>query len=305
MSDGRTGLSFWWVDVFATRAAVSGNRLMVFVPATSVWEDEAVCRRIAAEVAFSEVTFLVPDDGREDAGAYRCRIFTPAEELAFAGHPTLGSAVVWALETAPMVERLRLDQRSAGASVSVAVERRPGEIGHMAFMAAPEVAFAPPPEAAAVARALGVERSDLEPDGLGAAVAVGPTRQLLVPVRREALGAMSPDGRALAALSLGTGWTAVYAFSPPGADGRLEARGFAPALGIAEDPATGSAAAYLARYLAARGRLEVGGRLVVEQGRHVGRPSELHLARPGPDEVEVGGSVRAVARGHLLPDFLA
>jgi trans-2,3-dihydro-3-hydroxyanthranilate isomerase len=309
LGDGtRDGLAFWWVDVFATRAPVSGNRLMVFVPAGGVFDDDALCQRVAQEVAFSEVAFLVPaqDPGADDPGRYRARVFTPAGELAYAGHPTLGSAVVWALETAPMVERVHLTQATSGATLRVEVERRPGEIGHMAWMAVPEARFdAPVPERQAVAAALGVDAAALEAEGLSVTLAVGPTRQLLVPVEAGALPALAPSAQALADLCRACGAHLVYAFSPPGVDGRSAARAFAPALGITEDPATGSAAGYVGRLLADRGRLPGDGRLTIDQGREAGRPSELRLRHDPAQGLLVGGAVRTVARGRILPDLLA
>lgn len=302
------GLAYWWVDVFATRESVSGNRLMVFVPATSVIEDEAVCQRIAAEIGFSEVSFLVPDAAPEGEGptSYRARIFTPSGELAYAGHPTLGSAVVWALETAPMVERVRLRQRTHGATLRVHVERRPGELGHMAWTAVPEPRFEARANAAEVGHAFGVRAADLEPDGLPIGVAEGPNRQLLVPMPASVLEGLRPVPEALASLCRTLSVGTVYAFSPPGADGRLKARGFANGHVVEEDPATGSAAGYVGSYLAERGRFAPGTRLVVEQGRHVRRPSELYLQRTEDgSEILLGGAVRTVARGRLLPDFLA
>jgi trans-2,3-dihydro-3-hydroxyanthranilate isomerase len=303
----RHGLAYWWVDVFATRAAISGNRLMVFVPAGQVIEDEELCRRIAFEVGFSEVTFLVPDAGGpgEDAGRYRARIFTPTDELAYAGHPTLGSAVVWALETAPMVERLALSQRTSATVLRVQVERRPDEIGHMAWAAVPDATLTGGVTVAEVAHALGCPAADLEPEGLPVRVAEGPNRQLLVPVRATALDAMVPVASAVTGMCRRLGVGLVYAFTPPDSDGRARARGFGHGLGIPEDPATGSAAGYVARYLTAHGRFAPGRRVVIEQGEKVGRPSELILARREDGEVTLGGTVRTVARGRFLPEFLA
>jgi trans-2,3-dihydro-3-hydroxyanthranilate isomerase len=300
------GLPFWWVDVFATRAAISGNRLMVFVPAAEAMENDDLCRRIAVEVGFSEVTFLVPD-GRErpeDAGSYRARIFTPSGELGYAGHPTLGSAVVWALETAPMVDRVTLTQKTSAAVLRVQVERRPNEIGHMAWTAVPEAAMRGGVPLADVASALGVGVAGLEPGGLPVRLAEGPSCQLLVPVVPAVLDAIAPNPPALMELSRGLGAGLVYAFAPPGGDGRIRARGFGHGLGIPEDPATGSAAGYLARYLVEHDAFGPGRRLVVEQGERVGRPSELLLARREDGELTLGGVVRTVARGRLLPEFV-
>lgn len=302
------GLSYWWVDVFATREALSGNRLMVFVPAAAVIEDDERCQAIAAEVGFSEVTFLVPDSraGADGPGSYRARIFTPTTELGYAGHPTLGSAVVWALETAPMVERLHLHQRTAGATLRVQVERRPGEIGHMAWTAVPTARFTPRTIAPEVAHALGARAADLETAGLPISLAEGPNRQLLVPVTAPVLDSLKPVPEALGSLCRTLGVGAVYVFTPPDGDGRLGARGFAGGFGVDEDPATGSAAGYLGGYLAEHGRFSQGTHLVIEQGRHVRRPSELVLQRAADgQEILLGGAVRTVACGRLLPEFLA
>lgn len=301
------GLTYWWVDVFATMAPVSGNRLMVFVPATAVIDDEACQRRVAAEIAFSEVTFLVPDRAStpEDAGHYRARIFTPTGELGYAGHPTLGSAVVWALETAPMVERVTLTQRTAGAVVRVTVERTPGPIGHRAWAVVPDIALSADVPLAAVAEAVGVPAAALGAGDLAAAVVAGPTRQLLLPVDEGQLEALRPSADAMAALGGRLDVGLVYAFTPPTADGRVRARGFGPALGVHEDPATGSAAGYLGRYLEAHGRMPASGRVTIAQGEQVGRPSELLVERRPQGDLVLGGWVRTVARGALLSEFLA
>jgi trans-2,3-dihydro-3-hydroxyanthranilate isomerase len=204
-----------------------------------------------------------------------------------------------------MVDRLSLTQRTSGAVLRIAVERRPGEIGHMAWTGVPEAELGGGVALAEVAHALGVRAADLEPAGLPVRLAAGPNRQLLVPVAPAVLDAIAPVPEAVAGVCRGLGAALVYAFTPPTAEGRVRARGFGHGIGIAEDPATGSAAGYLGRYLAAEGRMPAGGRVSIEQGEQVGRPSELLLAQGADGALSLGGVVRTVARGRLLPEFLA
>jgi trans-2,3-dihydro-3-hydroxyanthranilate isomerase len=288
--------SLFLVDVFAERPW-AGNQLAVVVGADpDEWPGERM-QAFAREMNFSETTFasLSARDG-----AFDVRIFTPAEELPFAGHPTLGTA--WVLRRffgAPAWEAglsLRL-----GVGV-VPVEFEDGAYGELVRMRprSPEVGEALDP--AAVAACLGVEASAIDDRhacrrvGLGIDFAVVPMRDLasLRAVRPVSLPT-GADGRRLF----------VYAIASeamePGGD--LTARMFFEALGIREDPATGSAAACLAAYLSAERWF--GGERVrarVQQGYEVGRPSCLYVGaepRDGGLAVDVAGKVKLVARGEL------
>ena len=272
---------------------------MVFVPATEIVDDVERMQRVAREVHFSEVAFLVPDG--PDV-AYRARFFTPERELAYAGHPTLGSAVVWAHETAPMAERLHLTQATQGARAQVVVERRSGTT--VAEVAAPRPTWGATSEARGAARALGL--TEAARTGCEAPfVATAPVPQAFVEVPRALLPTLHPDAAALRRFGEATGVSLVYAYAlATQPDGGIEARGFASALGIGEDPATGSAAGTLGYALAAQGRLSEGTRCTIGQGEAVGRPSAIVL-RYAEGTVYVGGRVRFVGSGRLMSEFLA
>ncbi len=304
-SRGPRGLRLWWVDVFATRAPVSGNRLMVFVPASEVIEDEGRMQRIAREVGFSEVAFLVPARSR---GEYRARFFTPERELPYAGHPTLGSAAVWSQETLPMADRNRVVQHTSGVQVDVTVLRDGDDT--IVEVVAPDVARDRDAEAdldaKQLSQALGVPESALAGGEGGPALRVRtPVAQAFVRVSHPVLEEMRPDPAALRRIGEEHGVNLIYAYAlPETSDQPILARGFVCDLGFVEDPATGSAAGSLGHLLVERGWLEEGRTCTVLQGAPTGRESELWITRSG-DAVRVAGRVRFVLRGLMLPEFLA
>lgn len=298
---GARGLRLWWVDVFATREPLSGNRLMVFVPAADVIEDEGRMRRIAREVGFSEVSFLVPE-GR--GSAYRARFFTPERELPYAGHPTLGSAAVWCQETAPMADRSHVVQHTPGATVEVSVLRDGANT--IAEVQAPGITRGGDPDPGFICEVMGLaDTKRLATGPLAPCIVTAPVPQAFVCVKREVLATLRPEASALrrAGERLGVNLIYVYAL-PDTVEEPIEARGFVCDLGFAEDPATGSAAGSLGHLLAQANRLEDTRTCTVLQGRAVGRESEIWLSRAG-NSIRVAGRVRFVSRGRLLPEFLA
>jgi trans-2,3-dihydro-3-hydroxyanthranilate isomerase len=268
-------------DVFSD-APLEGNQLAVFTDAREI--PEHLLQPLAKELNLSETVFVYPSE----AAHARIRIFTPAQELQFAGHPTLGSAFV-------LGQPLQLDAISleTGAGVvPVGLEREGARIvfGRME-QPLPSVQ---PFEAAPLLAALGVERSELPVElydnGMRFAyVALG---------SEEAVAALEPDFKALAAFGAKLGFSCFA-----GSGSRWKARMFAPGSGVAEDPATGSAAGPLAVHLARHGRIAWGEEIVISQGVEIGRPSTLHARADGAGEtverVEVGGSAVVVARGEF------
>lgn len=272
------------VDVFTDRP-LGGNALAVFPDGDRV--PEVLRQPIAREMNLSETAFVTSVAGNR----YGVRILTPTEELPFAGHPTLGTAWV--------IRHLGRAQGDEFLQVTAAGETRVRFQGDTVWLergGSVEGALA---DRTVVARVLGLAEDDLGAEAssrAGRRVSLAPAfadagvRQLMVPLRsREALSRIAPLAE-LGELAHG----GVYAFVPL-AGGRIEARFFAPGLGVGEDPATGSAAAALGLYLGAElGELAV----EIAQGAHLGRPSRL-LLRASPGRARVGGSVVLVGRGSL------
>ena len=266
-------------DVF-TRTPLEGNGLAVFTDAARI--DEALFQRLARELNLSETVFALPPQQGGDA---RIRIFTPAAELPFAGHPVLGAAFVLAgehdvigLETGLGVVPIVLE-RAAGAVVFGRMEQPIPTL---------EGAFEPQ---AALLDALGITRSELPVEVYDN----GPTNVYVALADEDAVTELAPDVSALRAL----GRLNVSCFAGHG--DRWKTRMFAPGLGVAEDPATGSAAGPLALHLARHGRIAFGQEIVISQGTEIQRPSLLHARVDGTRErverVEVGGAAVIVARG--------
>jgi trans-2,3-dihydro-3-hydroxyanthranilate isomerase len=266
-------------DVF-TATPLEGNQLAVFPDGRGLGVD--VMQRTARELNLSETVFFLP---AEDSGDVRLRIFTPAGELTFAGHPVLGSAFV--LGEALGTSALTLE--TGDGPVPVELERDRGQIA-FGRMQQPIPVPEPYEDAGALLAALGVRESGLPVE----AYRNGP-RHVLVELASEAeVAALWPDQRALAHLP-------VYANTFAGRGPAWKTRIFAPYHGVPEDPATGSAAGPLALHLARHGRIAFGDEIEIRQGEEIGRPSRLYARAEGsPDKVErvlVGGSAVIVARG--------
>ncbi len=268
------------VDVF-TDTPLQGNQLAVFTDARGL--DPDLMQALAVEIGFSEITFVLPP---EAGGQARIRIFNPAYEMPFAGHPTLGTAFVLG---APL--QLGVIELETGAGiVPVALER--DESGRIVFgrMAQPVPSVNLVEDAEAVCRALGIDGSELPVEVYDN----GPTHIFVALPDEEAVAALKPDLEAVAAFRV----TGVNCFAGQGE--RWTTRMFWPK---GEDPATGSAAGPLACHLARHGRIAWGEEIVIAQGAQIGRPSTLHARAEGGagliDSVEVGGSAVVVARGEF------
>jgi trans-2,3-dihydro-3-hydroxyanthranilate isomerase len=270
------------VDVFTDRALV-GNQLAVFTDARGL--DTETMQALAREINFSESTFvLTPENG----GHAKIRIFTPVTELPFAGHPTLGTAFV--LGGPLQKEELHLE--TGRGIVPVRLER---EEGRLVFgrMEQPIPSIEPYQAERDLLSALGVERSELPVELYDNGM-----RHVYVALRsEEEVGGLRPD---LARLELPPN-LGINCFA--GSGGRWKTRMFAPGGGVAEDPATGSAAGPLALHLARHGQIAFGDEIEISQGTEIGRPSTLFARVDGTPEqierVEVGGSAVIVARGEF------
>jgi len=273
------------LDVF-TDKPLEGNQLAVFPDARAIPEQRM--QPLARELKLSESVFVLP---ARDGGAVSVRIFTPAAELPFAGHPVLGTAFVVGcalqqddvtLETkiGPIVVRLRREGARAGSG----------------WMQQPIPTWGRYDREQELLRALGIERAALPVE-----VYVNGPRHVCVGLDSEdAVAALAPDLGALGQL----GEIGVSCFA--GAGERWKTRVFAPALGVPEDPATGSAAGPLTVHLCRHGRAEFGQELAISQGSEIERPSLLRTRVSGSRErierVEVGGSTVIVAAGEFLLD---
>jgi trans-2,3-dihydro-3-hydroxyanthranilate isomerase len=275
------------VDVF-TKEALAGNALAVFLDAVTL--DTATMQKIAREINLAETTFVLPPT-RKDCTA-RVRIFTPVEEMVFAGHPTLGTAYVLAAESQLPWGQMRFQLEEKVGAVPVRIE--PGERPRF-WLTTPAIVEGREAEGEACARALGVGVEDL----------LGPAPQMLsagnpnlyVALRsKDAVDRAFLDLAGLRGLKQpGDGLFCVFVFAP--VEGGVYARMFAPEHGIVEDPATGSATGPLAVYLRKHG-LVTGDEFVSEQGVKMGRRSLLYVRVEG-ERIEVGGYVTAVAEAVL------
>lgn len=288
---------FHIVDVFA-RERYAGNQLAVVTDAGDL--SGAAMQAIAAEMDFSETTFVT---GQPTDDGWPVRIFTPAEEVPFAGHPTLGTASVIRQHLAggtPDTVGLRLQV----GEIPVDVRDRDGTETLWMQQQSPEFGERLPGDR--LAAVLGLSADRLDHDWLVQVVSTGlPT--IVVPLAdREALTAIDLDRGAYSDLVEGRAAKLVHTVCPDPreTDNDLAVRMFAPYYGVPEDPATGSANGCLAAYLARHeylGSPRVDAR--VEQGYEMGRPSRLHLAAEDTGDevaVEVGGRVIPVAQGTLV-----
>ena len=269
------------VDVF-TNVPLQGNQLAVFTDARGIPEE--MLQRLAKEMNFSETTFVYPPSGD---GHVLMRIFTPAAEIPFAGHPTLGTAFV----LAGPLQLLEIRIETGQGTVPVRVEREGARIV-FGRMDQPLPTIAPFERADELQSVLGVESQlpvEVYDNGLA---------HVYVSLGSEAeVAALQPDQQRLAALG-------AYGINCFAGDGLTwKTRMFGPGLGVPEDPATGSAAGPLALHLVRHGRITLGDEIEISQGAEIGRPSTLYARVDGTadavERIEVGGCAVIVARGEF------
>jgi PhzF family phenazine biosynthesis protein len=292
---------FVLVDVF-TDVPLAGNPLVLFPDADDLGDERM--QAMAREVSLSETTFVV---AASDARAHRrLRSFSPTAEIFGAGHNALGAWwVLVARGYVPRPERGDLFWQELGDGV-LPIEASFDDDGLTSIwmtQKTPRLAAAEP-DRRELARALSLDADALRVPELAPRVAeAGATRHLLVPVRGLAdLKRASVDSEKLAALAKPFGCEGCYLFTLETTDARsaAHARAFFPAIGIPEDPATGTAAGPLGYYLVARGRAPSGEQpLIIEQGDEMGRPGRIHVRVRG-DRVDVGGRCTIVGEGVLF-----
>lgn len=293
------GIPFYMVDVFAEEK-YSGNELAVIRHGRFLSDLEM--QRIAREINFSETTFILRDEANQ--GGFDVRIFTPQEELPFAGHPTLGTAYIIQQELLRKpVEKVVLNLKAGPIPVTFTYKDEKPDILWMRQL---NPKFGPTLEAGEVAPVLGLEPGEIEANfpieevSTGIPFVIVPLASLQV-VQKSRL---NPDKWSDFASRAGPKSYLLFCRETCSPPNDLHVRVFAPSYGVPEDPATGSANGCLAGYLIKHryfGRPEVN--LRVEQGYEVGHPSLLLLqaAEKGEAiEVLVGGKVQLVARGVLV-----
>ena len=294
---------FVQVDVFTDRV-FGGNPLAVFLDGRGL--DDERMQQIAREMNLSETVFLLPPATAESAAALR--IFTPAREVPFAGHPTIGTAWVLAAQGLASRNTARFVLEEKIGPVTVELEGDPARPDFIWMTQGPATFDTPLENRAAVAASLGLGAEDLLD---GAPVQPGSTGStfLFVPLRdRETVDRAQLDvARLLATMGerprMGV---FVFATDPDSSAGRVYSRMFAPhTSGVPEDPATGSASGPLAAYLVRHGLVKAADdvRIVSEQGTKMRRQSFVHIRLVMRGErietIRVGGSVVPVLDGEL------
>jgi len=280
------------VDVFTERP-LEGNALAVFPDGAGL--DDATMQKIAREMNLSETTFVFPPT-RADCVA-RVRIFTPARELPFAGHPTIGTAFVLVDEQAVRGARFALEEGVGPVAVRVEDGARP-----LIWLTTPPIKEGRRFDRALCAAALGLDAGDLLDVAPSLLDAGNPT--LLIGLRDRAIVDRAwLDLAGMRSLKVaGDAPFCVFVFAPiaVGAYSRM----FAPEYGIPEDPASGSSTGPLAAFMMRHGLVATadGTRFVSEQGTKMGRRSLLHVeihGDRGVKGVDVGGHVTPVADATL------
>ena len=303
---------FATLDVF-TDTALAGNPLAVVLDAEGL--DDAAMQAIAREFNLSETVFVRPPEESRHRAALR--IFTPARELPFAGHPTVGTAVLLALSDraeragAGLADAVAFGLEERIGIVSCAVEAgADGRSGRARFKLPVLPAYlGEAPEAGALAEALGLRHTEIgfnrhRPSRHGA----GPAFTFVPLGSRDALDRARLDEDGLARLFPGEADALyLYALDPEGLGRWYQARMFAPRLGVREDPATGSAAAAFAGVLMQYEPLGDGEHdVLIRQGVAMGRPSaiglQLVIAEGALRSVEISGTAVRVSEGTLHVD---
>jgi len=292
----RAKMPFTISDVFADEK-YSGNPLATFIVDNEIADSEM--QQIAREIHFSETTFILSRQERE--GGYDVRIFTPAAEVDFAGHPTLGTAdVIRRCVLSRPTDRVALNLKAGQVPVRFSGNDGPAAV---AWMRQIPSRFGAVLDAKRLARVLGLEPNAVDSHWPVEEVSTG-LHHIIVPLTSLGeLKKVKPNLREYDRLIRETWAKVILAFCPGGyRQGHdLAVRVFPISLGIFEDPATGSGNGCLAAYLVRHryfGKTDID--IQTGQGYEIGRPSTLHLRageREGAITVEVGGRVIPVASG--------
>lgn len=302
MSSSNPPLRYVLADVF-TRESFSGNPLAVFPEADGVSSRDM--QRIAREFNLSETAFVTD---RENPKGCTVRIFAPAKELPFAGHPTIGTAhVLAALGLLPLTDGVNdLAFQEQVGRVPVRIEMRNGAPAFCQFSTAMLPQFGERLSSEILAGIVGLLPEDVLDGKIGPdAVSCGVPFHFVPLERLPSLSNIQLDMSSynMWAANSWAGSICVFVRDPV-EPGRIHVRVFSPSFGFYEDPATGAAAAALAGYLAAREPARDGSfRWEVWQGYDMGRPSQLYIEADKADgqitAVRVGGTAVVIGEGVL------
>ncbi len=294
---------FWRVDVF-TDVPLTGNPLAVFPRASGLSDAEMLA--IAREMNLSETTFVLP--ARSPSAHYRNRIFTPGGEIPFAGHPSIGTAYVAALEDlVPHPEGISVVYQEVEIGIlPLELQVEGGKVQKVVMTQGEPVLGKRLAGVERLAKALAVKSRDIGAKKLRPQIASTGLPSLQVPMRSlEVVRNLEPDMKAMAKLLAALGpHTACYVFTfeTELPDAQVHARAFSPVDGVPEDPATGSAAGSCGAYLAANGALPAPS-FVIEQGVEMHHASRIEVSvemeGAKPKVVRVGGRAVPLIRGSL------
>ncbi len=296
-------IQFYTTDVFTSKR-FGGNQLAVFPDASSI--DPKLYQDIAREFNFSETTFVLPPKDKKHTRAVK--IWTPGGELQFAGHPTVGTAVVLAsigdIALTGAETKIVLEEGVGPVPVTIRANNGTPDFAELTVARLPE--YQPGPRADDLARALSLDTGDVLSGELFPESASCGTPFMMIPIRnRAALGRARVKLDVFEQVMRGFVDKVFLFCSEPELKGsHFRARMYAPGIGVAEDPATGSAAAGLGGYIAKRDKRADGTlKWRIEQGFEMGRPSLLDIEvdkKAGAiTGVRVGGNAVLVTRGEL------
>lgn len=290
-------LIFYIMDVFAERK-YTGNQLAVFRGANAL--SDAEMQSIAREFNFSETTFILSDDKRD--GGYDVRIFTPSEEVPFAGHPSLGTAFV--------IQREIVREPIGTVVLNLGCGQIPVIMDHsgkdVLWMRQMPPTFGRVFSPQVVSQVLNIDIRELDTRFPVQEVSTG-LPFIIVPLKTlEGLKAVRINRERYFELIQNAQAKAILVFCPQKyhQENDMNVRVFAEHFGVPEDPATGSANGCLGGYLVKHnyfGKDRIGIR--VEQGFEIGRPSLLQLraeSKEGKIDISIGGKVVMVARGEFI-----
>ncbi|QPJ65906.1 MAG: PhzF family phenazine biosynthesis protein [Candidatus Nitrohelix vancouverensis] len=290
-------IPFYQVDVF-TNSPLGGNPLAVFPDASGL--DESLLLRIAREMNLSETVFLYPSDS--ESVDYRMRIFTPAKEIPFAGHPVIGTAYV-ICKTGMRVKSKNSVQLGLPAQTISVVSGNEDEY----FMEQPEAQFGKTMnDLELIAKAVNLDSRLI---GGVAEPQVCSTGLAALYVSIDGLKSIENimiNGQSLNALLDLSRVDMLYVFTLETQGASVHSRSFAPGIGIPEDPATGSAAGALSAYLAKNEVLdkETLKHFVIEQGYEINRPSQIiagiEWESGSQMKIKVGGSSVLIIEGQMM-----
>lgn len=308
MEGERRVLTFYQADVF-TNLPFGGNPVAVIPDAQGLTDQEL--QQIAREMNLSETVFVFPPT--EEIATAKIRIFTPTQEIPFAGHPVIGAFyVLGKLNRLPLHEPVtRLVHECNIGLFPVELHVRKGQI-HRVVMSQPKPEFIGSIDAIEdlydIAKALGLSKSFITGAKLPIQVVSTGLPVIIVPVRSlTAVKSIVPDSAVINQLCERHGANGIMVFTTITVEelSTVHTRMFASPIGVTEDPATGSASGALGAYLVRHGVVEVRPitEIIAEQGYEMDRPSLIHIEVESDDDaiqtVKVGGQVVMIIEGRL------